>query len=691
MRLRLQPQQATVRLLWAPLAFVIVIGMGVSFAAQPLPLPEAVTDPAQLRSATVENLQKFTIEALYSTRLIGGATWSPDGEQVAFIANISGRNNLWTIAARSPQHADNRRAGDPVGGWPVQLTISDQRQASPAWSPDGRWIAYMSDKDGNELWDIFLVSPQSGEVTRLTAKPDSAEESPAWSPDSKQVAYMIKAKTSPSFEIETIDIATRLTTRITHGTAPQLRNVMPIWSPDGRRIVYTQENASGKDSNIFVYDLAAGTSINLTPHKGDETYVATAWAPDGKALLVTSNAANGYDNVALLEVATKKLNWVTNDRWEMRAGSFSPDGARVVWTANVDGREALYSRAVAGGDPVERLAVPDGVNAFAGSVGTFSGAAYGPWSRDGQRLLYYHSGATSPNDLYVYDLKTKQSTQLTHSLVAGLSPASMVPATLVHYPSRDGKFTLSAWAYVPNNILRNQSYPAIVYIHGGPASQSMDAFNRFIQYMNNQGYLVIAPNYRGGTGYGRDFREGNRRDAGGEELNDVLGAADFLRRSGFVDPAKMAVMGASYGGYLTMMAVTRHPEMWAAGVPIVPFVNWFTEFANEDPELQEHDRLFMGDPVKDKALWEDRSPINFVDKIKAPLFILAGANDVRCPRSEAEQVSAAVKKRGGVAILKVYENEGHGFARVENQIDAYRRVADFLRVRVPSPGCGCGI
>src|SRR6266542_44743 len=672
------------------LAFAIVILMSVYLAAQPLPVPEAITDPAQLRSATVDNLQKFTIEALYSTRLIGGSTWAPDGRQVAFIANISGRNNLRTIGA--------------AGGWPTQLTLSDQRQDSPAWSPDGKWIAYISDKDGNELWDIFLVSPQSGEVTRLTAKPDSAEEAPAWSPDSKQVAYMTKAKTSPSFEIETIDIATRLTTRVTHDTAPQLRNVTPIWSPDGRRIAYTQENASGKDSNIFVYDFAARTALPISQHKGDETYVAEAWSPDGKTLLVTSNAANGHDNVALLDVATKKLSWVTSDRWEMRAGSFSPDGKSVVWTANVDGREALYSRGVSGGevppqqassglagDPVERLAVPDGVNAFAGAVGTFSGGAYGPWSLDGQRLLYYHSGAISLNDLYVYDRKTRQSTELTHSLVAGLGPSSMVPATLVHYPSRDGKFTISAWAYVPNNIVRNQSYPAIVYIHGGPASQSMDTFNRFIQYMNNQGYLVIAPNYRGGSGYGRDFREGNRRDAGGEELNDVLGAADFLKRSGFVDPAKMVVMGASYGGYLTMMAVTRHPEMWAAGVPIVPFVNWFTEFENEDPELQEHDRLFMGDPVKDKALWEDRSPINFVDRIKAPLFILAGANDVRCPRSEAEQVAAAVKKRGGMAILKVYENEGHGFSRVENQIDAYQRVADFLRVRVPSPGCGCGI
>jgi dipeptidyl aminopeptidase/acylaminoacyl peptidase len=650
------------------LAFAIVVSMSTFAAAQSLPAPLAVTDPTQLQSATVENLQKFSIPALYSTRQIGGSAWSPDGSAIAFISNISGRNNLWTVPA--------------TGGWPTQLTISDQRQASPAWSPDGKWIAYSSDKNGNELWDIFLVSPLSGEVTNLTASPDAASQAPAWSPDSRLVAYMTKAKTSPSFEIEIIDIASRLTTHVTRNSPPQLGNVSPLWSPDGRHVAYTQENASGKDSNIFLYDLATKTATNLTPHAGDQTFTAAAFSLGGKALLVTSNAGNGYDNVAMLEIASKEISWVTNDKWEVHAGSFSPDGHNIVWAANVDGREALFSSPAAGG-AVQRLPLRDGVNAFAGNPSS--------WSRDGQRLLYYHGGADAPNDLYVLDLKSGKSTQLTNSLVAGLNPGSMVTPTLVHYPSKDGKFTISAWAYVPNNIIRNGTYPAVVYIHGGPASQSVDNFNRFIQYINNQGYLVIAPNYRGGTGYGRDFQEANRHDAGGEELNDVVGAAEFIRRTGFVDPAKLIVMGGSYGGYLTMMAVTRHPELWAAGVPIVPFVNWFTEFENEDPQLQESDRLFMGDPVKDKALWEDRSPIHFINRVKAPLLILAGANDPRCPQTEAQQVAEAIKKQGGAALLKIYENEGHGFARVENQIDAYQRVADFLRVRVPSPGCGCGI
>src|SRR6201999_511052 len=180
----------------------------------------------------------------------------------------------------------------------------------------------------------------------------------------------------------------------------------------------------------------------------------------------------------------------------------------------------------------------------------------------------------------------------------------------------DGKWTLSAFAYVPNNIQRNQKFPAIVLLHGGPASQSLDSFNRFVQYIVNQGYLVIVPNYRGSSGYGKSFTDANLGDAGGGDLHDILDAADWIKKSGFVDPKKLIVMGGSYGGYLTMMAVTKAPDMWAAGVAIMPFVNWSTEIANADPSLREYDLATMGDPVKNKALYEDRSPINFVDQIK---------------------------------------------------------------------------
>ncbi len=354
----------------------------------------------------------------------------------------------------------------------------------------------------------------------------------------------------------------------------------------------------------------------------------------------------------------------------------------MTWRANVDGGSRIYVYDVAA-KHAEALPLSPGVNSLGGNPDAYS--------RDNSKLLYYHNAANAPDDVWVYDLASRQSQQITHSLVAGLRSADMVEPSLVHYPSRDDKWTISAFAYVPNNIQRNGKFPAIVYIHGGPAAQTTDSFNRFIQYIVNQGYLVIAPNYRGSTGYGQAFTDANRGDAGGGELHDVLDAAEWIKQSGFVDPKKLIVMGGSYGGYLSMMAVTKAPGMWAAAVPIVPFVNWFTEIANEDPLLREYDLATMGDPVKNKALYEDRSPINFVDQIQAPLLLLAGGHDPRCPASEAQQVADAIKKRGGSVQLKIYENEGHGFARVENQIDAYQRVSDFLKVHVPSPGCGCSV
>jgi dipeptidyl aminopeptidase/acylaminoacyl peptidase len=629
---------------------------------------QTITDPAQLQSRNVENMQNFTIEKLYMTRTIGGSTWSPDGKQIAFVSNISGRNNIWLVSS--------------TGGWPSQLTSSEQRQTSPAWSPDGNWIAYASDTDGNEQWDVFLVSPKSGEVLNLTTTKEISEESPVWSPDSKQVAYTAKPKSAASYEIDVMDVYSRHVKHITQNTPNGRSNFAPIFSRDGKFIVFTQSDPGGKDSNVFVAELASGATTNLTQHDGEQTFEAADISLDGKTILITSNARNGYDNVGLLDIATKKIEWLTDDKWEIHARAFSPDGATVTWAANVDGNTNLYLYDLSV-HKTEMLPLSAGVNSFAGNQS--------PYSRDGSKLLYNHNGPTAPNDVWTYDLKSKSSQQITHSLMAGIRSTDMVEPYLVHFLSRDGKWTISAFAYVPNNITRNGKFPAIVWIHGGPTGQYVNSFNRAVQYLVNQGYLVIAPNFRGSTGYGKEFMRANYRDEGGGDLADVVDAAQWIAKSGFVDPKKLVSMGGSYGGYLTMMAVTKYADMWGAGVAIVPYTNWFTELATEDPAIRAYDVSIMGDPVDNKALYEDRSPINFIDRIKAPILLIAGGNDVRDPRGESEQVAAAIKKNGGFVQIKIYENEGHQFSRIENQIDSWQRVSDFLKVRVPSPGCGCSV
>jgi dipeptidyl aminopeptidase/acylaminoacyl peptidase len=648
--------------------FLIVLLTAATANGQAPASPAAITDPAQITSKPKPTIQPLTVEKLYMTRAIGDSSWSSDDKQMAFVSNISGRNNIWVVPSQ--------------GGWPTQLTVSNQRQASIAWSPKGRWIAYNSDYDGNEQWDLFIVSANNGQVVNLTNTPEVSEEGTAWSPDGEKLAYSVKPRKASNYEIDIIEIESKKITHLTSNTPAQLSNFNPIWSRDGKLIVFSQQDAAGKNGNIFITSAAGGRATNLTPHQGEQNYIATDLSPDGKTVLITSNAGNGYQNAGLLDVASKKITWLTNDKWEVNSGRFSPDGKRLTWTANVDGNQDIFVYDLATRQS-HALPVAKGINSLAGSDTTFS--------HDGTRLLYTHNGADAPNDIWAYDFSAQKAQQLTHSLVGGVRGEDMVEPFLVHYPSKDGKWQISAFVYVPYNAEKNAKNAAVVYIHGGPTAQTINSFNRSIQYLVNQGFLVIAPNYRGSTGYGKEFEDANRFDMGGGDLDDVISAAEWIKKTGFIDPKKVAVMGGSYGGYLTMMAVTKAPDLWAAGVPIVPFVNWFTEIENEDPALREYDIATMGDPMKDKERLKERSPINFIDQIKAPLLLLAGGNDPRCPKTEAEQVAQAVKKRGGVVELKVYENEGHGFAKIENQIDAYTRVVDFLKKYAEPAKCGCNL
>jgi len=648
----------------------MVVSMSTFVLPQGLKTAQAIVDPKQITAtpdAEVEQGEEsLSLPRLYMTRQVGDTAWSPDGNSIVFVSNITGRNNLWVVPAE--------------GGWPTQLTVSDQRQTHPTWSPDGRWIAYQSDYDGDEQWDIFFVSPKTGQVVNVTRTREVSEENPTWSPNARYLAYTVKPKTASSPEIDVFDTVLREVKHVTTGTPQDRLNMSPIWSKDGKSIVYTREEAKGTNSNVFLADVAAGKSTLLTPHEGERLYSANDLSPDGKTVLVTSDAGNGYENAGLLDIATKRIKWLTEEKWEVQGGHFSPKGKSVTWSANVDGNTDTYIHDLVSGKTT-KLPLPKGANSFGGAESAFTS--------DGSRLLYYHNGAAAPNDAWVYYVATGKSTQITRSLMAGVPANHFVEPFLVRYPSRDGKWTISALVYVPRNMQRNGQNAAIVYIHGGPTSQTVNSFNRFIQHIVNQGYMVIAPNYRGSTGYGKEFQQANLFDMGGGDLQDVIAAADFVKATGFVDPKKVIAVGGSYGGYLTMMAVTKAPDVWAAGVPIVPFVNWFTEIANEDPVLQQSDKATMGDPEKNPALFRDRSPIFFVDQIKAPLLLLAGGHDPRCPKEETIQVADAIKQRGGAADYKIYENEGHGFAKVENQIDAYQRVTDFLKAKVPPADCGC--
>jgi dipeptidyl aminopeptidase/acylaminoacyl peptidase len=613
-----------------------------------------ITDPKSIMSATNSSAGPVPIAQLYYTRSTFGPAWSPDGREVVFTTNLTGRANLWKVLAD--------------GGFPIQLQQSDDRQSGAVWSPDGKWIVFEQDFGGGELWDLFAVSSDGAEVINLTNTPDISESGAHWSPDGRMLSLSYRPKEASTRDIALLDWKTKKVRKLTDEQTKNREWFGAIWSANGKTIYADRANAGHTDSDVYRIDVATGQLENLTPHQGDVLYTVSSVSPDGKTLLISSNEKDGYDNVALIDVASKQRTWVTDTKWEAEAGEFSPDGRNFTYIVDADGRTDIYLVDRKSGH-ASKIPFPVGINSPMGNP-----LAYSP---SGDRLMISHQSSTEPADLWVYGLATKKARQLTFSAVASLNPARLPSSQLVHYKTFDGK-TISAFLWMPFNLQRDGTNPGIVLPHGGPTGQTVDSFNKTAAALASRGYVCIAPNVRGSTGYGMEFQRANYKDLGGGDLQDEVYAAHFLAATGYVDPAKIGITGGSYGGYMAMIAIGRTPDVWAASVELFGITDWLTEQEHEEPSLQQYDQSILGDPVKDRKSYEDASPIKYFKDAKAPLLILQGANDIRDPKEEAEQAETILKKEGKVVDAHYYPDEGHGFAKRENQIDAMQRTVEWF-------------
>jgi len=632
----------------------VILFATVVLMASSGPDDRQVTDPKSVSSPANPAARPIPIDDLFFTRSVGGPSWSPDGKEIVFTTNLTGRNNLWKVRAS--------------GGWPIQLSQSDDRESGSVWSPDGKWILFEQDRGGNEYYDIFAIPGAGGEAINLTNTDDISETDAHFSPDGTTVAISYKPKTSPTPDVALLDWQTRKVRNVTQETTKDHLWSFVAWSQDGKSIYANRAYVGFTDSDIFRVDVASGNRENLTPHQGQVRYQASSISADGRTLLVTSNEKAGFNNVAMLDVASKKLTWVTDTHWDASAGDFAPQGGKYTFIINEDGRTDAYVADRDGGQR-EKISFPAGLTFFSGNPTPFSPA--------GDRLLVSHQSSQRPSDLWVYDLASRKAAQLSFSAIAGLNPALLPLSQLVHYKSFDGK-TISAFLWMPFNLKRDGSTPGIVLPHGGPTGQTTDSFNRTAAALTSRGYVCIAPNVRGSTGYGLEFQKANIKDLGGGDLQDEVYAARFLVDTGYADPKKIGITGGSYGGYMTLMAVGKTPDVWAAAVEEYGIINWLTMLQHEDPFLQEYEKSLLGDPVKDRGIYEDDSPLKYIRNAKAPLLVLQGDNDIRVPKEEAEQVAQTLKGAGKTVDAHYYPNEGHGFAKRENQIDAIQRTIEWF-------------
>jgi len=608
-----------------------------------------LTDPKSVVSTSNSSARPVPVDDLYYTRSVFGAAWSPDGQQIAFTTDISGRSNLWKVRAS--------------GGWPIQLTQSDDRQYNAVWSPDGKWIVYQQDHAGDELWDLYAIPSDGGEAVNLTNTPAIREQGPHWSHDGKTISLGYKTKDGAQHDIALLDWNTRRVHKLTNEQQPGYSWSVVAWSKNDKTIYADRVNPLFTDSDVYRIDVATGKAENLTPHQGTIRYLASSLSPDDGTILLSSDAKGGYMNIALLDVATKKISWVTDLKWEAFAGNFSPDGKRYTYLVNEDGLidAFLADRST---NRAEKINLPHGLNTFSGNPNEFS-----PQS---DRVIVSHEASNQPGDLWVYHFKSHHADQLTFSAIASLHETPLPESQIIHYKSFDGKI-ISALLWVPFNLKRDGSNPALVLPHGGPTGQMVDYWNTDVAALTSRGYICIAPNPRGSTGYGLDFQKANFQDLGGGDLKDQIAGVDFLNATGYVDPKKIGIAGGSYGGFMTLMAIGKTPDIWAAAVEEYGIISWSTMLKSSDPSLNEYLKALLGDPVTNRKVYEEDSPITYIRNEKAPLLVLQGDNDPRVPKEEAQQVVDILKKEGRVVDVHYYPNEGHGFSKRENQIDSIRR------------------
>jgi dipeptidyl aminopeptidase/acylaminoacyl peptidase len=608
-----------------------------------------LTDPRCVTSAPNSAAQPAPVYDLYYTRNVFGGAWSPDGRQIVFTTDISGRLNLWKVRAS--------------GGWPIQLAQSDDRQYKAIWSPDGNWIVYQQDDAGNELWDLFAVPSDGGRPVNLTNTSAISEQDPHWSHNGSTIAFAYKAKEESQYDIALLDWTTRRVHKLTNEQQPGFSWSVVAWGNDDKTICANRVNPGFTDADVYLINIATGKLENLTPHQGTIHYLASSLSPDGQTVLLSSDARGGYMNVALLNVTSKKLTWLTDLKWEAYSGNFSPDGKSYTYFINEDGLTDTYI-ADRSTHKAEKFDVPDGLNFFAGNPTEFA--------PEGDRVIISHEASNQPGDLWVYNLNGRRAEQLTFSAIASLRAIPLPPSQIVHYKSFDGKI-ISALLWVPFNLKRDASNAALVLPHGGPTGQMVDYWNADVAALVSRGYICIAPNPRGSSGYGLDFQKANFQDLGGGDLKDEIGAVEFIKASGYVDPKKIGITGGSYGGFMTLMAIGKAPEIWAAAVENSGIIDWSALVETTDPSLKEYIKALLGEPDKDHQIYDADSPITYIRNEKAPLLVLQGDNDPQVPKEEAQQVVDILKKEGRVVDVHYYPNEGHGFEKRENQLDSIQR------------------
>jgi len=599
-------------------------------------------------TAEVIDIDQYSIEQFMDNENAFANGYSPDKSQVLMTSNRSGIFNMYTLPSK--------------GGEAVQITQSDSASVfGISFFPEDDRILFRMDGNGDEIFKIFMK--EGDYVQRLTPAENVRALFRGWSQDGKSFFYGSNER-NPRFmdhyEMNISDFESTLIYQNEDGLD------FGGMSNDRQYIALTKA-VNTNDTDLFLMNTKTGekTKINDVPSGNSPQ----DFSPDSKYFFYTTDDNSEFSYVMRYDIATGEKTKVIEKDWDITNYFFTQTGKYQLTFSNEDARTIMQVTDVASGENVE----------FPQIEGQDISSAR--FSRDDSRAILVVGGSNRPTNSYAYNIASKEYHQLTDVLNDEIDQSHLVSAEVVRFASFDG-LEIPAIYYKPKQATASDKVPALVWVHGGPGGQSRQGFNTTIQYLVNHGYAVLAVNNRGSSGYGKTFFQMDDQNHGDKDLKDCVAGKDWLKTQDIIDPEKIGIIGGSYGGYMTMAALTYTPEEFQVGVNLFGVTNWLRTLKSIPPWWASFkDALYeeMGDPsTADSVRLRQISPLFHTQNVTKPLIVLQGAQDPRVLKVESDEIVEGVKKNGVPVEYVLFEDEGHGFVKKENQIEAYSSILKFL-------------
>jgi len=571
---------------------------------------------------------------------------SPDGRTLAVVSDQgAGTYEAWTV---------------PAGGGRAEraVTVPEHAVRSLCWSASGELLA-AADRGGTELHQLYVRHPD-GPVAPVSVDPaGKVQRLLSWnaaSPDGRRVAFSSNARVATDMDIVIADLDTGSERQLVTGAA---WHVAGGWSPDGAHLLVMRV-LDNTNQDLLIVDPRTGAARDITRHEDNVQHIPAGWLGDGRVLEITDQGSE-HLWLAALDPKDGRRDAIDHPHWDVELAVSSADGRVQLWSVNVDGYSRLRWRH-GGGEMKEREL-----------RGVCEDLVL---SADGTRAAFARISATEPWQVWTLDIATGDA-RVALTSTFGVPGTELVEPELLRIPAADGD--IPCFVYRPRGA--RAPVPAVLYPHGGPEGQSRPAFAAHLTHLAaivHRGMALVVPNIHGSTGYGRAWQVAIHKDWGGIDLRDLRAVSDWMTKQPDFDRKRLAVYGGSYGGFATLMCVTRIPELWRCAVDVFGVANLITMIENAQPNWRRFLARWIGDVERDREKLVERSPITHIDNVRCPMLILQGENDPRVPKEESDQVVERLRGLGRRVEYVVYPGEGHGFTKRANAEDAYGRVVDFL-------------